>query len=481
MHVSRRLSPSLIRPCAPPPPPRPRTVACRCCCREAARALGNLSTRYESQPAVVEGRGVLGLVKCLRDEDVHVRHFGALGLVNLTNRPTFHPPAVDVGAIEALAVVADRADVLPRRYACLALGNLAITGLYNNHYVSSGAVPTLVAALSSDNEVETRFNAAYAIGKLAHDPGMHEGLALDNAIQGLLAVSYSDDAATQCQAVCALRLMSAHFPNMRRIIEMNSLDSLKATAQSTGLETQKETAGLLSNLTRIDENKILVAQHSILPHIFTLAKSAGGAGRLALAWCPGWLWRTAWRMSPLSRPRSQCAAGNVGMSRVCVPCWAMRVCAVVRVCVRAGGGARVMHADVECARHATGAIANIAEDTSTHEWIVKEEGVHFLVQLMRSRHLQVRAVVRGHNPSFPAPFMPVLLSSCVPVSLWRRLCAFPAVCAAGVPRGVAGHGQHPGYAQHTRHLPGRGRPQVPVPHRTCDGRCVPLQRRAVLP
>ncbi len=190
----------------------------------------------------MEGRGILGLVKCLRDEDMHVRHFGALGLVNLTNRPTFHPPAVDVGAIEALAVVADRTDVrrtrrtrrtqsrsrglypcvhhgcclrvstrvmgsggcvglmaaavgfvvtsaalpvslpwtcvvfqvLPRRYACLALGNLAITGLYNNHYVSSGAVPTLVTALSSDNEVETRFNAAYAIGKLAHDPGMHE-------------------------------------------------------------------------------------------------------------------------------------------------------------------------------------------------------------------------------------------------------------------------------------------------------------------
>ena len=136
--------------------------------------MGNLATRYESQPAVVEGRGILGLVKCLKDEDMHVRHFGALGLVNLTNRPTFHPPAVDVGAIEALAVVADRSDVLPKRYACLALGNLAITGLYNNHYVSSGAVPTLVAALDSENEVETRFNAAYAIGKLAHDPGMHE-------------------------------------------------------------------------------------------------------------------------------------------------------------------------------------------------------------------------------------------------------------------------------------------------------------------
>jgi hypothetical protein len=49
----------------------------------------------------------------------------------------------------------------------------------------------------------------------------------------------------------------------------------------------------------------------------------------------------------------------------------------------------VPRSDVECARHATGAIANVAEDTSTHEWIVKEEGVHFLVQLMRSRHLQV--------------------------------------------------------------------------------------------
>ena len=28
---------------------------------------------------------MLGLVKCLKDEDMHVRHFGALGLVNLTN------------------------------------------------------------------------------------------------------------------------------------------------------------------------------------------------------------------------------------------------------------------------------------------------------------------------------------------------------------------------------------------------------------
>ena len=64
---------------------------------------------------VDQGRGVLGLVKCLKDEDMHVRHFGALGLVNLTNRPTFHPPAVDVEAIEALAVVADRPDVLPKR------------------------------------------------------------------------------------------------------------------------------------------------------------------------------------------------------------------------------------------------------------------------------------------------------------------------------------------------------------------------------
>lgn len=217
--------------------------------RESARALANLSTRYESQPAVVEGKGVIGLVKCLKDEvrralltvvasmsphvpslcisptdthnlahaqlsphshtctppahfvfpfppslvrcwyrgrrfhtcrhvltlqDVHVRHFGTLGLVNLTNRPTFHPPVVDYNGIDALAVVADRSDVLPKRYACLALGNLAVTGLYNNKYVSSGAVPVLVAALDAENEVETRFNAAYAIAKLAHDPGMHE-------------------------------------------------------------------------------------------------------------------------------------------------------------------------------------------------------------------------------------------------------------------------------------------------------------------
>lgn len=45
-------------------------------------------------------------------------------------------------------------------------------------------------------------------GKLSHDPGMHEGLALDNAIEGLLSVSYANDAATQCQ-VC--QDSSSHF------------------------------------------------------------------------------------------------------------------------------------------------------------------------------------------------------------------------------------------------------------------------------
>lgn len=335
--------------------------------RETVKCVANLSANYAMHDVLLaDGCHELLVHATQRADDAPTRLFGAVGLSNLVTNPANHSRVLReriVAPLVALASAPQHAD--PRRFALLTLGSI-FSGNHQHHraFVEEGGVlPPLIAALSAENDMETRFYAAFALGKLAMNDAYHEQigdlsdfgaplirLALDVEQQTGAGEEERQEqrqesggdrrASAQCHAVSVLRRISSLDVNRMAMMARHAdslLDALvccgRCDGQSGGskptentdavtiaLESQREALTSLCNLSRSHASKMTIAQRSdVLELVF-----------------------------------ARCASG-----------------------------------DIEVARHACGAAANLAEDVATHELMVDVHAVRVALRAMRSRHLPV--------------------------------------------------------------------------------------------
>lgn len=95
-------------------------------------------------------------------------------------------------------------DPITRRYAMLALGNIAANEeTHDDLYAQQETFFQSIKGSLAANDPETRFNAAYTMGKLT---GEHPERVIDaDIIKSLTNLVGDEDEDTECQAVAAIR------------------------------------------------------------------------------------------------------------------------------------------------------------------------------------------------------------------------------------------------------------------------------------
>jgi hypothetical protein len=243
--------------------------------REGCRCLANLCANFASQPAVFDVGGHVALIGACSMEDVLVRRFGTLGVVNMSIQPGCHEELLKNSAVAALVDLVSMEiddDHECQRYACLALGNLASS--VDNHpaILGGGALAPLCDALTAE-DLETRFYAAFALGKLAQAQHNHARIGRAGCLPALIALARSEDNHAKCQSICTIRRLAMHADNRVAAVEQGVLVPLAIAGRSTDVEIQREVAACVCNLALSDENKLLIAQSDVLTPLVSLAQS----------------------------------------------------------------------------------------------------------------------------------------------------------------------------------------------------------------
>lgn len=154
-------------------------------------------------------------------------------------------------------------DVTIRRSAALALWNLSIDNEANRNVIrDAGGIPSLVRVLS-DGDIETRRNAAGALGRLALNKTNSNVIRDAGGIPSLvrlLSDDDSDDIETQKNAAGAMLVLSYNNKtNSNAIREAGGILLLIELLSGIDLDTRRSAAGALQNLAKNNyENRVAI-------------------------------------------------------------------------------------------------------------------------------------------------------------------------------------------------------------------------------
>jgi hypothetical protein len=261
--------------------------------REATRCLSNLASIHENHPPIVSGGGIKAFVVTARHNDALITRFSTLGLLNLSTLPENHIDLVTSGTCDILIRIANRESrhwnqldplgetiaeddfseelLTPRskkeftfltsngfdlescRYAALALGNLAITTATHAHLLNETCVGAVNACLLS-SDPETRFNAAFALNKLAIFHDNNEFLGNQEIIANLInLLTIDEEYEAKGQATACLRHLSYHIDNRFRMLSGLVFNPLaKLASETKDPEILREICALTTQLSLSD-------------------------------------------------------------------------------------------------------------------------------------------------------------------------------------------------------------------------------------
>jgi hypothetical protein len=261
--------------------------------REATRCLSNLASIHENHPPIVSGGGIRAFVTTANHPDALITRFSTLGLLNLSTLPENHIELMSSYAYEVLIKIAgaqrriwnqldplgepltdaeyDMEALTPRsktdlhflrehgfdmescRYATLTLGNLAITRATHAHLLTDENIRSMNNNLISPDP-ETRFNAAYALNKLAIFHDNNEFLGNQDIIPNLInLLTAKDEFEAKGQATACLRHLSYHIDNRFRMLNSLLFDPLATLAMETeNPEILRELCALTTQLSLSD-------------------------------------------------------------------------------------------------------------------------------------------------------------------------------------------------------------------------------------
>ncbi|KAG6974314.1 hypothetical protein JG688_00003126 [Phytophthora aleatoria] len=298
--------------------------------REAVKCVANLSSNYALHDLLLADGCHEFLVRAIQHADPKTRLFSVVGLGNLVSNPQNHSRVLRekvVMPLIELAVDIDHPE--PRQYALLALGCIFTNEENHVPFVDNGVLPALIAELDAVNDMETRFYAAFALGKISTNESLHELIGqLSNSGGPLIKLALDAEEANHPSAQC-------------------------------------HAVSVLRRITNLDVNRVsMVAQH----------REELAAALLACA-----------RHTELLENQREAAACLCNLSLA----QSNKLIVASSPALFQQLFALCSSPDVEVARNACGAAANIAENVRTHEYMIDVQAVHVGVKAMRSRHLPV--------------------------------------------------------------------------------------------
>ena len=159
-----------------------------------------------------------------------------------------------------------------RRYAVLAIGNLAVSPLSHGPLMQEHCIAALNHCLDSPDD-ETRFNAAFALNKLAMEEANIAYIGNSGVIPRLVDLLITGEVDSVAQATAVLRHLAMLPENRLMMLAANLIDPLSKTAQSTDKETLREVATMCCLMSLTDALRLPMVASSLLTPLTALCNS----------------------------------------------------------------------------------------------------------------------------------------------------------------------------------------------------------------
>lgn len=326
--------------------------------RSAALGLYNISCSAANQIAMVKADAAPALIR-LCGQDVECKRFAIMALANLAANAQTRSAATRGGGLQAALILMKDADVDVRRYACVCLSNMANFPTTQVQIIVHGGLGAALALAENSDDVDSQRQALMVLVNVSANEANHAHLtgkklkSEKTALQVLmdLAVSSADAVCREYATFC-LANMASDPDLMAQVGRAGGLGPLVKLAHSQNIHSQCLALGALRRLTNQAENRPLLVE-------------AGGFGPLASAGLSEEVEiqrETAATLCNVTLEPSKRSEA----AECCLP-------AIVRLATCG---------DREASRHALGALANLAEDATTHEHIAVAGGARCMVALL---------------------------------------------------------------------------------------------------
>jgi hypothetical protein len=282
----------------------------------------------------------------------------------------------------------DSTDLESQRLALLTLSNLASNELNHSAMINKGYLKICIAAFES-NDDDIRAYAGFGVANLCSNPDYLALIGKEGGIPPLIQLSQSTNVNTLSLALAALRRLSNNEENWTALIAAGILDSLASAGMSQYLEIQREVAATLCSLSlsSLTQHRVEIA-YKCLTALVALAMTACSQYQSSER---SYLHSEQERQQHLSLQQRQ-----VQETDDMAPPMVLHYTGDKERDLSLKSFHDHQKTLLDIARQAIGAIANLAEDNETHEFIAKANASKAFVALEAFHNIDIqREATRG--------------------------------------------------------------------------------------
>ena len=242
----------------------------------AVSALRGLSTDETLRKEIVQRDGLAPLLKLTKTEDVEVQMEVLSALCNLSlcgcigDNPLSFLENVDVSNLVSFLC---SADTTYRLFGAVTIGNIASNIGLQKPLTKSGALQPLITVANAA-DLETQRCIAYSLVNLCADEGNRANIVSEGGLPPIISLACSEDYNDKKAGLATIRGLSASPEARRAIIVSGALEALSLGAHCDGdVVCRRESATAICALSLNEENKVDMANSSILADIVMLAQS----------------------------------------------------------------------------------------------------------------------------------------------------------------------------------------------------------------
>lgn len=344
------------------------------CSLMAMRTLSNLCENEKLHKYIVSTAFELNfLVKILQIDNVKLCGEALRCIANLSSNYSMHDVLIGADVHHELAKLSSSFNLLDRVatfHASLGLMNISQnqgthTAMNDDQIIRSLCqIINLSDKTDEQNCLRSRRNACLAVGGLSFSTETHPILIQHNILPSLLNAMMEDDSELQMSSVFALNKLAANKDNIERIGETNGvIKELLSLIKTSNLDVKVQSISTLRRLSLADSNKEkIVRENGGLDTLSKAARLEDLEAKRESAACLCYL-------SLLDKNKI-----SIVKSSVLEP--------LLKLC---------QYDDLETMRFALGALANIAEHSSSHVVLVELKNVlHSLIFSMRNRRISIQ-------------------------------------------------------------------------------------------
>jgi len=226
---------------------------------EVLSALCNLSLCGcigDNPLSFLENVDVSNLVSFLCSADTTYRLFGAVTIGNIASNMALQKPLTKSGALQPLITVANAADLETQRCIAYSLVNLCADESNRENIVNEGGLPPIISLACSEDYNDKKAGLATIRG-LSASPEARRAIIISGALEALSLGSHCEgDVVCRRESATAICALSLNEENKVDMANSSILADIVMLAQSGDVTCSRQAIGAIANLTENEDTHI---------------------------------------------------------------------------------------------------------------------------------------------------------------------------------------------------------------------------------